>query len=87
MEELFQYMKTFRSQINGALLFPLPSLSLSIILKPIVYSYLNKLQLLMFSFFRLIADVADHAAKMSVEEHMQSTTIEALQKDLDSGCL
>lgn len=32
-----------------------------------------------------IADVADHAAKMSVEEHMQSTTIENLQKDLDSG--
>lgn len=36
---------------------------------------------------RLIADVADHAAKMSVEEHMQSTTIETLQKDLDSGCM
>ncbi|KAG6431920.1 hypothetical protein SASPL_103492 [Salvia splendens] len=31
-----------------------------------------------------INDVADHAAKMSVEEHMQSTTIENLQKDLDS---
>ncbi|XP_057793841.1 uncharacterized protein LOC131010363 isoform X2 [Salvia miltiorrhiza] len=45
MEELFQYMKTLRSQIN---------------------------------------DVADHAAKMSVEEHMQKTTIETLQKDLDS---
>ncbi|KAG6435218.1 hypothetical protein SASPL_100088 [Salvia splendens] len=44
MEELFQYMKTLRSQIN---------------------------------------DVADHAAKMSVEEHMQSITIENLQKDLD----
>ncbi|KAH6833964.1 hypothetical protein C2S53_004766 [Perilla frutescens var. hirtella] len=45
MEELFQYMKTLRSQIN---------------------------------------DVADQAAKMSVEEHMQSTTIETLRKDLDS---
>ncbi|GER27625.1 leucine zipper protein 1 [Striga asiatica] len=45
MEELFQYMKTFRSQIN---------------------------------------DVADQAAKISVEEHMQCTTIQTLQKDLDS---
>ncbi|KAL6547921.1 hypothetical protein OROHE_009626 [Orobanche hederae] len=44
MEELFQYMKTFRSQIN---------------------------------------DVADQAAKISVEEHMQGTTIQTLQKDLD----
>ncbi|KAL8485757.1 hypothetical protein ACS0TY_027876 [Phlomoides rotata] len=44
MEELFQYMKTFHSQIN---------------------------------------DVVDQAAKTSVEEHMQSTTIQALQKDLD----
>ncbi|KAL3845724.1 hypothetical protein ACJIZ3_003127 [Penstemon smallii] len=44
MEELFQYMKTLRSQIN---------------------------------------DVADQAAKVSVEEHMHSTTIQTLQKDLD----
>ncbi|KAI3464252.1 hypothetical protein Pfo_020915 [Paulownia fortunei] len=44
MEELFQYMKTLRSQIN---------------------------------------DVADQAAKISVEEHMQCTTIQTLQKDLD----
>ncbi|KAL3635133.1 hypothetical protein CASFOL_019680 [Castilleja foliolosa] len=44
MEELFQYMKTFRSQIN---------------------------------------DVADQAAKISVEEHMQCSTIQTLQKDLD----
>ncbi|KAK4413458.1 hypothetical protein Salat_2758400 [Sesamum alatum] len=44
MEELFQYMKTFRSQIN---------------------------------------DVADQAAKLSVEEHMLCTTVETLQKDLD----
>lgn len=38
----------------------------------------------MKTFRSQINDVADHAAKMSVEEHMQSTTIEALQKDLDS---
>ncbi|XP_011095239.1 uncharacterized protein LOC105174747 isoform X2 [Sesamum indicum] len=44
MEELFQYMKTLRSQIN---------------------------------------DVADQAAKLSVEEHMLFTTVETLQKDLD----
>ncbi|KAK4391341.1 hypothetical protein Sango_2197400 [Sesamum angolense] len=44
MEELFQYMKTLRSQIN---------------------------------------DVADQAAKLSVEEHMLCTTVETLQKDLD----
>ncbi|CAA0837702.1 Unknown protein [Striga hermonthica] len=31
-----------------------------------------------------IADVADQAAKISVEEHMQCTTIQTLQKDLDS---
>ncbi|KAL0359956.1 UNVERIFIED_CONTAM: hypothetical protein Sradi_3680100 [Sesamum radiatum] len=44
MEELFQYMKTLRSQIN---------------------------------------DVADQAAKLSVEEHMLCTTVETFQKDLD----
>ncbi|EPS73526.1 hypothetical protein M569_01234 [Genlisea aurea] len=44
MEELFQYMKTLRSQIN---------------------------------------DVADQTEKLSVEEHMNCTTIEALQIDLD----
>ncbi|KAG8378559.1 hypothetical protein BUALT_Bualt08G0149500 [Buddleja alternifolia] len=43
MEELFQYMKTLRSQIN---------------------------------------DVADQAAKISVEEHMHCTTIHTLQNDL-----
>lgn len=31
--------------------------------------------------------MADQAAKTSVEEHMQSTTIQTLQKDLDLGYL
>lgn len=33
----------------------------------------------------VIEDVEDQAAKISVEEQMQITTIQTLQKDLDSG--
>lgn len=37
------------------------------------------------SWIRLRLDVEDHAAKVSVEEQMQITTINTLEKDLDHG--
>ena len=79
MEEYLQYMKTLRSQMNGTV--PL-SLSLSL------YTPYFKLQRrsVTITWNKYIKiDVEDQAAKISVEEQMQLTSIQTMEKDLDSG--
>lgn len=71
MEEYLQYMKTLRSQMNGSYLSLLKFYS----------------ELRWWINFIENLDVEDQAAKISVEEQMQITTIQSLEKDLDSGSI
>ncbi|KAK9741516.1 hypothetical protein RND81_03G111600 [Saponaria officinalis] len=73
MEEYLHYMKTLRSHMNGFYF----SLSLS--------SFLKKMRRKKTGISLLRTDVEDQAAKISVEEQMQITTIHTLENDLDSA--
>lgn len=73
MEEYLQYMKTLRSQMTGN------NIHLRFWFFPI-WGEISTGDLI-----RLRLDVEDHAAKVSVEEQMQVTTISTLEKDLEHG--